>query len=243
MAEKEHKMIHYPIIHQIHKNMISFPFLRSLMTRLFVRHKLIREWIWSTILWLRMMLKFRGRLMLRRKKLGRLGKINREGSLFVAVLADLATSPILPSILISKQSTMELLHKAPSEDRVENQRKEEDLKWYNCLYVEKSPSNIWEVNREKWISKRTIRIGKSVAALNIWAVWGYWTCWRWGTSRFVLKIFCKFGERFEEGSKHKDILIANKPRNNSFSGQHKRICGWECFIWLLVDILRSNQVC
>ena len=242
-VDKEHKTIHYSIIHQIHRNMISFLSLRSLMIRLFVRHRLIREWIWSTILWLRMMSKYRGRLMLKRKKLGRQERINRAGSLFVDVLADLVISPILPYILISRQSTMELPHKAPSEDKVENPRKEVDLKWYNCLYTEKSTSNLWEVNREKWISKRTIRIGKSIATLNIWAVWRYRTCWRWGTSRFVLEVFCELGERFEEGSEYKNILITYKPRNNRFSGQHQRICGWECSIWLLVDILRSYQVC
>lgn len=34
------------------------------------------------------------------------------------------------------------LHKAPLEVKVENQKKEVDLKWYIFLYLEKNSSNI-----------------------------------------------------------------------------------------------------
>ena len=186
------------------------------MRRLLGRLRRISGWIWFTTLWLKTMSSQRRKMMSRRRKSERLGKIRRGGSLFVGVREGQVISRILLSILISRLSMVELLLRVLSEVKVVSLRKEVDQKWYIWLHAEKSSSNLWEGDREKWIPKDLVRPGSERIPRYFRTIWGCWGRIRGRTSRSFSQIFCQFSTIAEASSKHKNLLIAHWPGNNRF---------------------------
>lgn len=77
----------------------------------------------------------------RKKKSEKLAKTRRAENLFVAPVA-LVISPILLSILISKQNMTVKYLKVPSEEKTERPKKEDALKMYFMLITIEKNTNL-----------------------------------------------------------------------------------------------------